>query len=311
MYQGNDYLPEIFEQWMSEANRNNFVILSDADEIVGFFSISQFKLDETDVYVEQALRLRHDVRGLNMSKTITKWIGEFAKIRSKKPLLLSMSMLMENDYARSISSEYKHKVEMYASGTDTRTVIDTGLFAKIPVTQTAVEQLKKIKVEQKVKTVPNEMIFDELKSLGFNTLAYFATTGAYILRQNFYPFLIDSKSSVDLVIANNPNLCKRATIRTLRSKNVLSIGTINPVGYNGLWNSSIDLYGTTHREFMAHLTNHALFFINKDKDVFSFRINIPVIENIEDTEFFAQLSQLKSGKLWFTPNFVNLINVDQ
>ena len=311
MYYGNDYLPAIYQQRMSDTNRYSFIIVSnDAD--VGFFSLSRYKIDEIDVFVEQALRLRHDVRGLNISKAVTKWIGYFVMEKSKKPILLTMSMLMATDYNSAMSSAHKNKIDQYATGTDTRKVIDTGLFAKIPVTQAAMEHLEKFNLEPKyyLKTIPNDMILIELNSLNFDTVTYVAPYDAYILRQNFYPFLINLKSSVDLLITGNPNLSKRANMQTLRSENVVSIGAINPVGYEGQWNVSIDLYGSAHWEFLSHLTNHAQFFIDGKKNVFNLRINIPFIENIEDTDFCRQLSKLKTDHFWFTPNFVNFITTE-
>ena len=55
MYEGNDYLPEIYNQWIEEEGRENFVILSD-NETVGFFSLSKYLQAERTVFVEQALR---------------------------------------------------------------------------------------------------------------------------------------------------------------------------------------------------------------------------------------------------------------
>ena len=57
MYEGNDYLPEIFDQWIEEHDRGNFVIIS-KNEVVGFFSLSRYLQAERSVFVEQALRTR-------------------------------------------------------------------------------------------------------------------------------------------------------------------------------------------------------------------------------------------------------------
>ena len=55
VYYGNDYLPAIYEQWMSDTNRYSFLIVfNNTDEIIGFFSLSWYKLDEMNVFVEQA-----------------------------------------------------------------------------------------------------------------------------------------------------------------------------------------------------------------------------------------------------------------
>ena len=34
VYEGNDYLPEIYEQWIQDSSRDNFVVLS-TDEVLG------------------------------------------------------------------------------------------------------------------------------------------------------------------------------------------------------------------------------------------------------------------------------------
>ena len=57
MYEGNDYLPEIFDQWIEEPDRGNFVIISQ-NEVVGFFSLSRYLQADRSVFVEQALRNR-------------------------------------------------------------------------------------------------------------------------------------------------------------------------------------------------------------------------------------------------------------
>ena len=99
-------MPEIYEQWIQENNRDNFVVLSVNEvsgvlviiiygnssftrkKVVGFFSLSSYKLDEYDVYVEQALRLRADVLGKSISKDAIRWIGDYIKTKSSKPILL-------------------------------------------------------------------------------------------------------------------------------------------------------------------------------------------------------------------------------
>ena len=57
MYEGNDYLPEIYNQWIDEEGRENFVITT-KDQIVGFFSLSKYLQAERSVFVEQALRTK-------------------------------------------------------------------------------------------------------------------------------------------------------------------------------------------------------------------------------------------------------------
>ena len=62
--------------------------LATQDKVVGFFSLSSYKLDDYDVYVEQALRLRADVLGKSISKDAIRWIGDYIKTKSSKPILL-------------------------------------------------------------------------------------------------------------------------------------------------------------------------------------------------------------------------------
>ena len=57
VHEGNDYLPEIFNQWIEEPDRGNFVAIS-KNEVVGFFSLSRYLQADRSVFVEQALRNR-------------------------------------------------------------------------------------------------------------------------------------------------------------------------------------------------------------------------------------------------------------
>ena len=52
VYEGNDYLPVIYFEWMSDTIRECFVILSSLDEtVIGFFSISNYTLGKFTVFV--------------------------------------------------------------------------------------------------------------------------------------------------------------------------------------------------------------------------------------------------------------------
>ena len=51
---------------MSDENRENFVVTSEADKVVGFFSLSHYELSETIFYVEQGLRLHSQDRNFQI-----------------------------------------------------------------------------------------------------------------------------------------------------------------------------------------------------------------------------------------------------
>ena len=123
-------------------------------------------------------------------------------------------------------------------------------------------------------------------------------------KQHWYPFLVNS--TIDIICpSKSPVLNKRALVRVIKSEDVLSIGDINPVGTKGNWIITLDIYGDKHEQFMSHMKNHFSFFEKQGKKIFALQFNIPYLANIETTRFYKELSMLKSGEFWFTPNFVN------
>jgi len=167
VYEGNDYLPEIYEQWIQDSSRDNFVVLS-ADEVVGFFSLSSYKLDEYEVYVEQALRLRADVLGKSISKDAIRWIGDYIKTKSPKPILLSVSMLFERDYEKAMSKENQDRIQKYIQGSDTRTVLDLGLFTEIKLNEKSSDSLRT--ATTKLKELSSDKVYEELKKNKFYSI---------------------------------------------------------------------------------------------------------------------------------------------
>merc|ERR1712021_111509 len=109
VYEGNDYLPEVYAKWLDDDARDNFVIAS-GNDVVGFFSLSKYPFGDSDVFVEQALRLSSSVHGKNISKKIIKWIGGYTKSKSARPILLSVSMLYERDFSRAMSAENQNRI---------------------------------------------------------------------------------------------------------------------------------------------------------------------------------------------------------
>ena len=75
---------------MDDDARDNFVILSGNEYIVGFFSLSKYQFADTDVYVEQALRLGSSVHGKNISKKIGEWQTLLKIKKKKKPNFLKI-----------------------------------------------------------------------------------------------------------------------------------------------------------------------------------------------------------------------------
>ena len=86
VYTGNDYLPKLYSQWLEATCRKNFVII-DRNDVLGFFSLSWYKHRKWTVFVEQALRLRSDATGKNISKLVIDWIKHHIK-QHENPLFL-------------------------------------------------------------------------------------------------------------------------------------------------------------------------------------------------------------------------------
>ena len=91
VYTGNDYLPKLYSQWLEADCRRNFVITKQTN-VVGFFSLSWYKHREWTVFVEQALRIRSDATGQNVSKLVVDWIKQYIK-QYENPIFLSSGLL--------------------------------------------------------------------------------------------------------------------------------------------------------------------------------------------------------------------------
>ena len=87
VYTGNDYLPKLYSQWLEADSRRNFVITKQTN-VVGFFSLSWYRHQKWTVFVEQALRIRSDVTGQNVSKLVVDWIKQYIK-QYENPVFLS------------------------------------------------------------------------------------------------------------------------------------------------------------------------------------------------------------------------------
>ena len=58
---------------------------------------------------------------------------------------------------------------------------------------------------------------------------------AYILKQYWYPYLVNSSTQTELLLTDSRVLNRRAKIRTLQGQSTLSIGAMNPTGTTGHW----------------------------------------------------------------------------
>ena len=292
---------------MDDDARDNFVILSGNEYIVGFFSLSKYQFADTDVYVEQALRLGSSAHGKNISKKIIKWIGGFIKSKSPRSIFLSVSMLYERDFSRAISAEHQNRIQNYMAGSDTRRVLDMGLFAEIKLNADLMTLLRQHNADS-IKVIDKYAVFDELSRMQFAGVKYVEEFGGYLMKQYWYPFLINSQSTMELIVSDgSPVLNKRATVRTLRSENVLSFGAMNPTGTSGQWIIIVDIFGSDHTKYMGHIRNHVAHYAELQSNIFNLQICMPHVNNIERTDFYKTLSELKNGPLWLTPNFVNLL----
>ena len=125
VYDGKDYLPGIYNQWMKDTNRFNFVLTSDVnDKIVGFASLSYYQLAEKTVFVCQAARLHADVQGRNLLAIVARWFSSFIKRQADHPIFLGVRELNSNELN---SVEYKTKLNRILSGAKNQTILYSGL----------------------------------------------------------------------------------------------------------------------------------------------------------------------------------------
>ena len=292
---------------MTEKNRENFVILNSNNDVVGFFSLSNYKIDDHTVFVEQALRLCDNIVGNNLTKRVIQWTNEYIKTKSTKAVLLSVVCLHDHDasYEQVMEIENQNRIYKYMKGSDTRNVLDTGLFVEVSVNNHTTQLLRSSKGTLQV--IDTNSIFTELKSMGFCQLPKIDKYNTHIMKQYWYPFMINDSSSMDKLFnpINSPVLNNKAQVRSLRSDNVFSIGALCPTGTDGKWVVSIDIYGDSHGDYIDHLKEHFTFFEHSNRDIFNIHVNLPKIDQIEKTEFGEELSKIKKGPVWFTPVFFN------
>ena len=132
------------------------------------------------------------------------------------------------------------------------------------------------------------------------------------MKNYWYPYLLDETLSMKYFTAAGSHvLNNRGRIGAKRTKEVLSLGAINPTGTSGNWIMTIDFYGIEHTEFMHHINAWVSEYQDQAKRIFNLQLNLPFIDDIEDTKFHSELAQLKPTKLlWFTPTYVNLLKLE-
>ena len=69
-------------------------------------------------------------------------------------------MLFERDYEKAISKENQDRIQKYIQGSDTRTVLDLGLFAEIKLNEKASNLLRT--KSTKLKEVSSGSVYEEL-----------------------------------------------------------------------------------------------------------------------------------------------------
>ena len=77
-------------------------------------------------------------------------------------------MLFERDYEKAISKEYQDRIQKYIQGSDTRTVIDLGLFAQIQLNEESSSLLRT--KSTKLEEVSTERVYEELVKNKFYSL---------------------------------------------------------------------------------------------------------------------------------------------
>jgi len=78
VYSGLDYLHILLTEWFEDEERRNFV-LDYEGEVIGFFSLVNYRSGDLLVFVEQALRIKSNFNGRGYTPVITKWILNFIK----------------------------------------------------------------------------------------------------------------------------------------------------------------------------------------------------------------------------------------
>ena len=78
-------------------------------------------------------------------------------------------MLFERDYEKAISKENQDRIQKYIQGSDTRTVLDLGLFAEIKLNEKSSSFFHT--KSTKLKEVSSDDVYDELKKNKFCSLS--------------------------------------------------------------------------------------------------------------------------------------------
>ena len=79
-------------------------------------------------------------------------------------------MLFERDYEKATSRENQDRIQRYIQGSDTRTVIDLGLFAQIQLNEESSSLLRT--KSTKLEEVSTERVYEELVKNKFYSLKH-------------------------------------------------------------------------------------------------------------------------------------------
>ena len=218
-------------------------------------------------------------------------------------------MLYERDYQAAMSVENQNRIKKYLAGSDTRKVVDVGLFTELKLTDKLYRALNK--PVQCIHPVPSDMFYTVAKEMEFPGMKFLNEHRAHIVKNYWFPYLLDETLSMKYFTAAGSHvLNNRGRIGAKRTEKVLSIGAINPTGTSGHWIMTIDFFGVEHSEFMQHV--HAWFaeYQDQSEQIFNLQLNIPHIDDIEGTKFYSELAQIKPTRLWFTSTFVNTFKLE-
>ena len=79
-------------------------------------------------------------------------------------------MLFERDYEKAISKENQNRIQKYIQGSDTRTVLDLGLFTEIKLNEKASNLLRT--KSTKLEEVSTQRVYEELVKNKFYSLKH-------------------------------------------------------------------------------------------------------------------------------------------
>ena len=79
--------------------------------------------------------------------------------------------------------------------------------------------------------VENKSVYSELERMNYPSFAYIKNLESFLTFRCTYPLLINQASPNEFIEPNNfPNLNHQSQVRSLKSKNVLSVADTRPVG---------------------------------------------------------------------------------